>query len=64
MANNSIFLDQQAYRRPNAYIATQGPSKYTLNDIWLMAWLENSTRIVMVTNLVEDGRVSLFFGTN
>ena len=54
-----LFCCLQAYRKPNAYIATQGPSKYTLNDIWLMAWLEHTTRIVMVTNLVEDGRVSI-----
>ncbi len=35
-----------------------GPSKQTLGDIWHMAWQANSRRVVMVTNLVEDGRVS------
>jgi len=51
---NANFID--GYRKPNMFIATQGPNKQTLNDIWKMAWQQNSTRIVMVTNLVEDGR--------
>jgi protein tyrosine phosphatase len=51
---NADYID--AYRKPKSFIATQGPTKYTLNDIWRMTWQHNSHRIVMVTNLVEDGR--------
>ncbi|ELU04626.1 hypothetical protein CAPTEDRAFT_173573 [Capitella teleta] len=51
---NANFID--AYKMPSAFIATQGPSKATLSDIWQMAWEQNSHRIIMVANLVEDGR--------
>uniref|UniRef100_A0A8C6PP85 protein-tyrosine-phosphatase n=1 Tax=Nothobranchius furzeri TaxID=105023 RepID=A0A8C6PP85_NOTFU len=45
------------YHRPRHYIATQGPMQETVRDFWRMVWQENSASIVMVTNLVEVGRV-------
>ncbi|KTG02062.1 hypothetical protein cypCar_00035440, partial [Cyprinus carpio] len=45
------------YHRPNHYIATQGPMQETAIDFWRMVWQENTATIVMVTNLVEVGRV-------
>ncbi|XP_075441450.1 receptor-type tyrosine-protein phosphatase mu isoform X1 [Ascaphus truei] len=47
----------QGYHRPNHYIATQGPMQETSYDFWRMVWHENTASIVMVTNLVEVGRV-------
>ena len=38
------------------WIATQGPSKATFNDMWRMVWQERAHRVIMVTNLIEDGR--------
>lgn len=47
----------QGYKRPSMYIATQAPSSNTINDFWLMIWQEKTNIIVMVTNMVEMGRI-------
>ncbi|XP_041660068.1 receptor-type tyrosine-protein phosphatase mu-like isoform X10 [Cheilinus undulatus] len=52
---NANYID--GYHRPNHYIATQGPMQETVFDFWRMVWQENTAAIVMVTNLVEVGRV-------
>lgn len=36
-----------------------GPMQETIYDFWRMVWHENTASIIMVTNLVEVGRVSL-----
>ncbi|XP_053570905.1 receptor-type tyrosine-protein phosphatase mu isoform X2 [Bombina bombina] len=52
---NGNYID--GYHRPNHYIATQGPMQETVYDFWRMVWHENTASIIMVTNLVEVGRV-------
>uniref|UniRef100_G3VZT3 protein-tyrosine-phosphatase n=1 Tax=Sarcophilus harrisii TaxID=9305 RepID=G3VZT3_SARHA len=49
--------EYEGYHRPNHYIATQGPMQETIYDFWRMVWHENTASIIMVTNLVEVGRV-------
>ena len=35
----------------------KGPTQETLNDFWRMIWQEDCYTIVMLTNLVEMGKV-------
>nr|XP_022308379.1 uncharacterized protein LOC111114378 [Crassostrea virginica] len=51
---NNEFLDE--YKR--AYIAAQGPKNVTLADFWRMIWQENVKFIVMLTNIIENGKFS------
>ena len=48
----------QGYKGPREYIATQGPMTGTIADFWRMIWEQNSTLIVMLSDLQEKGRVS------
>lgn len=55
---NANFVD--GYEKQCAYIATQAPLAYTLGDFWRMVWETKSRIIIMLTNLTERGRVSVF----
>ncbi|KAF2354314.1 PTP type protein phosphatase [Trinorchestia longiramus] len=52
---NANFCD--GYRKPNAYIATQGPLPETFGDFWRMCWEQGSTTLVMMTKLEERTRI-------
>jgi len=39
------------------YIATQGCLQNTISDFWLMAFQQDSSIIVMITQIIEDGKV-------
>jgi len=41
----------------NRYIATQGPLSSTCSDFWHMTWEARSPLVVMLTTIVERGRV-------
>lgn len=54
MSNLSISV-LQGYKQRNAYIATQGPLKKTVNDLWRMMWEFKSKTMVTLCNLTEEG---------
>lgn len=46
-------------RCPFDFSSAPGPMQETVKDFWRMIWQENSASVVMVTNLVEVGRVRI-----
>ncbi|KAL3879811.1 hypothetical protein ACJMK2_032093 [Sinanodonta woodiana] len=51
---NASFID--GFLRPKMYIASQGTTKYNINDFWRMVWQYGVEKIVMLTGLVEGGK--------
>nr|CDS22249.1 tyrosine protein phosphatase non receptor type [Echinococcus granulosus] len=49
------FVD--GYKRRKAYILTQGPLESTAVDFWQMVWTTGASIIIMLTRIVENGRV-------
>ncbi|XP_038074894.1 receptor-type tyrosine-protein phosphatase F-like [Patiria miniata] len=48
---NASYID--GVNEPRKYIASQGPTKASVADMWRLVWQENASKIVMLTNLRE-----------
>ena len=47
----------QKFDTKRVFIAAQGPKSSTIKDFWQMIFETNCRVIVMLTNLVEEGKV-------
>ncbi|XP_053395029.1 receptor-type tyrosine-protein phosphatase kappa-like isoform X2 [Mercenaria mercenaria] len=44
------------FKKPKQYVASQGPTKEILTDFWRMIWQIECSKIVMLTNIIEEGK--------
>nr|XP_054774882.1 receptor-type tyrosine-protein phosphatase beta-like [Lytechinus pictus] len=45
------------FNSPREFIACQGPLPGTVDDVWRMIWEKNTSIVVMLTQLVEKGKI-------
>ncbi|XP_065069822.1 receptor-type tyrosine-protein phosphatase delta-like isoform X2 [Rhopilema esculentum] len=54
---NANYIEGYCPQSTSKYIACQGPMQSIFTDFWRMVWQENSSVIVMLTNLEEGGKI-------
>ena len=54
---NNARLVLQGYHGKREYIAAQGPLPCTVDQFWRMLWEKRVNMIVMLTKLIENGKV-------
>jgi len=54
---NHVVMEVPGSGIVNRYIATQGPLSSTCVDFWYMVWEQESPLVIMLTTVVERGRV-------
>ncbi|KAH9494753.1 hypothetical protein Btru_017793, partial [Bulinus truncatus] len=47
----------RGYKEESKFIAAQGPNNLVINDFVRMLWEQNIKKVVMLTNLIEEGKV-------
>ena len=56
---NANYINGEVPGSERKYIAAQGCLPGTVLDFWKMIWQENTLVIIMISNEVERGRVSV-----
>ncbi|KAF6024947.1 hypothetical protein EB796_016747 [Bugula neritina] len=54
---NATYIEKFFLKATSLFIATQGPMENTVDDFWLMIWQQGVQAIVMITNIIERGKV-------
>ena len=61
--NEPIFLYDmylfQGYTRTNEFILTQHPIESTVEDFWRMVWDQNSSVIVLLSDVLDEVSISI-----
>ncbi|XP_038056405.1 receptor-type tyrosine-protein phosphatase T-like [Patiria miniata] len=52
---NASYID--GFNEAMRYIASQGPNKASVTDMWRMVWQENTPKVVMLTNVLEGDKI-------
>ena len=53
----SLFSNMQGYKQYKGFIIAQAPMKFTCRDFWKMIYERECGVVVMLSDLVENGRV-------
>ena len=55
-----VLFHFQGFHKSNEFIITQHPLEQTMEDFWRMVWDQNSSVIVMLSDIDEDVGLTLY----